>query len=107
MCGLLFDLTPIEVGPNGTVVTFAVINVPSANIDLELPYVSAEVLLDGSHSRMYFLMRGVKADEVRMGMRVRTVWKDPSQWEPNLANVEFVEPIDEPDADFDSYREFM
>ena len=107
MCGEMFLPEPIEVGPNGTVVTFAVVNVPSKNIDLELPYVSAEVLLDGSHTRTFFLLRGVTPDEVRMGMRVRTVWKDESEWEPTLANIKYVEPIDEPDAPFESIQEFV
>jgi uncharacterized protein len=106
MCGETFE-GEVEVAQTGTVVTFAVTHVPSRNIKLELPYVSAEVLLDGSDTTTSFLMHGVKPEDVRMGMRVRTHWKPREEWETSMANIEYVEPIDEPDAAFDSYKEHV
>jgi uncharacterized protein len=106
MCGEAFA-EEVEVANTGTVATFSVTHVPSRNIKLELPYVGAEVLLDGADTTTSFLMHGVKPDEVRMGMRVRTHWKPREEWEHSMANIEYVEPIDEPDAPFDSYKEHV
>lgn len=106
MCGEQFLDEVVEIGHTGTLVTYSVTNVPSKNIDLELPYVNAEVLLDGADTTTMFLMRGVKPDEVRLGMRVRLHWKPRDQWEITLANIEYVEPIDEPDVAYDEIKEY-
>lgn len=106
MCGDQFLDEVIEIGHTGTLVTYSVTNVPSKNIDLELPYVNAEVLLDGADTTSMFLMRGVKPDEVRLGMRVRLHWKPRDEWEITLANIEYVEPIDEPDVAYDEIKEY-
>ena len=106
MCGELFLDEPVEVAHTGTLVTYAVTNVPSKNIDLELPYVNAEVLLDGADTTSMFLMRGVKPHEVRLGMRVRLHWKPEDQWEITMANIEYVEPIDEPDVPYEQIEEY-
>lgn len=106
MCGEQFLEEPVEIAQTGTLVTYSVTNVPSKNIDLELPYVNAEVLLDGADTTTMFLMRGVKPDEVRLGMRVRLHWKPRDEWEITLANIEYVEPIDEPDVGYDEIKEY-
>ena len=41
-----------------------------------------------------------------MGMRVRAVWAD-GDLEPTMANLTHVEPIDEPDAPFETYAEYV
>ena len=46
-CGVPTD-EEVEVSGQGTVTTFCVVNVPSENIHLELPYVAAHILLDGA-----------------------------------------------------------
>lgn len=106
MCGEQFLDEHVEVAHTGTLVTYSVTNVPSANIDLELPYVGAEVLLDGADTTTSFLMRGVKPDEVRLGMRVELHWKPEDEWEITMANISHVEPIDEPDVDYDKIKEY-
>jgi uncharacterized protein len=84
-----------------------VVNVPSTNIDIELPYVAADVVFDGADTTTMLLLRGVKPDDVRMGMRVEARWRPREEWEPSMANIECVEPIDEPDAPYDSYKEYV
>lgn len=107
MCGVPFEEGSVEVADRGTVATFAIVNVPSANIDIELPYVAAEVVLDGADTTAMFLLRGIGPDDVRMGMRVAAQWLPEDQWEPSMANIECVVPIDEPDAPYDSYKEHV
>ncbi len=70
----------VKVSDKGTVVIFSVVRVPSAVIEVELPYVAAHVLLDGADIAFQALIQECKFDEVRMGMRVQALWKPESEW---------------------------
>lgn len=105
MCGELFLDETIEVAQKGTLVTYSVTHVPSRNITLELPYVGAEVLLDGADTTSSFLMKGVKPEDVRIGMRVELVWKPEKEWGITAANIEYCVPIDEPDVAYEEIEE--
>ena len=59
MCGAAFTDEDVELGPNGTVATFLVVNVPFASQEVEIPYTAVEVLFDGAHTTAQFLMRGM------------------------------------------------
>ena len=106
MCGAAFTDEIVEVAQTGTVVTFAVVNVNFASRQVDLPYAVVEVLFDGAAITSQFLIQGVTHDQVRMGMRVRAVWKD-GQLEPTLSNITHVEPIDEPDAAFETFKDHV
>ena len=106
MCGEAFTET-VDVKDTGTLVTFAVVNVNFANRVIDLPYVTAEVVFDGCDTSTMTLLSGVAPEEVRMGMRVKAAWLPKEQWDYSLANIDHVEPIDEPDAPFESYKELI
>lgn len=106
MCGAAFTDEIVEIPDTGTVATFAVVNVNFASREVELPYAVVEVLFDGAAITSQFLIQGVTHDQVRMGMRVKAVWKE-GDLEPTLSNISYVEPLDEPDAPFDSYKEYV
>ena len=105
MCGAPFTDEIVEVSQTGTVTTFAVVNVNFASREIDLPYAAVEVLFDGAHITSQFLIQGATHDQVRMGMRVRAVWKD-GDLEPTLSNVTHVEPVDEPDRPYESFAEY-
>lgn len=106
MCGAAFTDEIVEVAQTGTVATFAVVNVPFAGQEVEIPYAAVEVLWDGAHITSQFLFRGAPLEDVRMGMRVTAVWKD-GDLEPTLSNITHVQPVDEPDAPFETYAEYV
>lgn len=106
MCGADFTDEIVEVDQVGTVATFAVVNVPFAGQEVEIPYAAVEVLWDGADITSQFLLRGAELEDVRMGMRVKAVWKD-GDLEPTLSNITHVEPVDEPDAPFETYAEYV
>jgi hypothetical protein len=93
----------IELPDTGTVTTYCVVNVPFLGQKIKPPYVSAYVLLDGADIAFLHLIQGIPADEVRMGMRVKAVWKPREEWTSSVENIEYFEPIDEPDAPYESY----
>jgi uncharacterized protein len=105
MCGADFS-EEVEVAQSATVATFAIVNVNFASREVDLPYAAVEVRFDGADTTAQFLIQGVTTDQVRMGMRVRAVWRE-GELEPTLSNVTHVEPIDEPDAPFETYAEFV
>ena len=106
MCGVEFA-EEVEVADTGTLVTFAVVNVNFANRVIDLPYVSGEVLFDGADTTSMVLVQGIPADQVRMGMRVKAHWLPREQWTHAFTNIDYVEPIDEPDADYDTFKEHV
>ena len=107
MCGAPYTEEDVPVADVGTITTFAVVNVPFASRTVELPYACVEVRFDGADITSQFLLQGCPIQDARMGMRVRAHWRDDDELEPNLGNIEYVEPVDEPDALYEAYREFV
>lgn len=104
--GVSFGQEVVELPDKGTVVTFSIVRVPSENIPLELPYVTVQVLLDGADTVLMHVL-DCPLDQVRMGMRVQARWKPKEEWETSLRNILYFEPIDEPDADYETYKEHI
>lgn len=104
MCGVEL-VEEVELSGKGTVASFAVTMVPGK--DLPAPYVTAWVLLDGCDITAMFLVREVEHTEVRLGMRVEAVWVPDDQLETNLGNITHFKPLDEPDAPYESYRDYV
>ena len=97
----------VEVSQTGTITTFCIVNVPFLGQKITPPYVSAYVLLDGADIAILHLILGVDAAEVRMGMRVKAVWKPEDEWTYSLENIDHFEPTGDPDADYDTYKHHL
>lgn len=97
------DGTPIdnevELPGTGVITTFAVNNIPDPRAP-EVPYVCASILLDGADVDMLALVGDVPVTDVRIGMRVRAVWRPRDEWGATMDNVKWFAPIEggEPDA---------
>ena len=97
----------LELPDNGTVTTFAIINIPFAGQRIKPPYVAAYVLLDGADIPFLHLVTEIDAADVRMGMRVEAVWKPREEWGLGIDNIDYFRPTGEPDADYDSYKHHL
>jgi len=97
----------VELPDTGTVTTFCIVNVPFLGQRITPPYVSAYVLLDGADIPLMHLVLGCAADEVRMGMRVKAQWRPREEWGTTLGNIDHFRPTGEPDAEFESYAEYL
>ena len=102
-CGVPTD-EEVELGDTGTVTTFCVVNVPFYGQQLEIPYVSATILMDGADIGLMHLIQEAKIEDVHMGMRVEAVWVEPEERKPTLESIKYFRPTGEPDADFETYR---
>jgi uncharacterized OB-fold protein len=97
----------VELGQVGTVTSFCVVNVQFHGSVMEVPYVSGLVLLDGADIELFGLVQEIPYDQVRMGMRVEAVWQPDDQIGKTLESIKWWKPADEPDADFETYREYV
>lgn len=88
----------VELSDHGTVTTFCIVRIPSDNIDLKLPYVAGQILLDGSDIPLFALIQECEADQVSIGMRVEAVWAPEEEWGPTLENIRHFRPTGEPDV---------
>jgi uncharacterized OB-fold protein len=92
----------VELPDTGTVTTFCVVNVGYPGQRVTPPYVAAAVLLDGAGIAFQHLILGCDPGEVRMGMRVRAVWRPPQERGTTGAISHFA-PTGEPDAPYETY----
>jgi uncharacterized OB-fold protein len=97
----------VELGHRGTVTTFCIVNVPFLGQQIKPPYVSAYILLDGADIALQHLILDIEAEEIRMGMRVEAVWKPREEWGTTIENISHFRPVDEPDADYETYRHHL
>jgi uncharacterized OB-fold protein len=97
----------VELPDTGTVTTFSVVNVGYPGQKVTPPYVAAAILLDGADIAFQHLLLGCDPGEVRMGMRVRAVWRPRSEWSTSAETISHFAPADEPDAPYESYARFL
>jgi uncharacterized OB-fold protein len=97
----------VELPGKGTVTTFCIVNVPFLGQRIKPPYVSAYVLLDGADIAFLHLILDIPAEEVRMGMRVEAVWKPRDEWGTTIENISHFRPVNEPDADYETYKQHL
>jgi len=97
----------VELPDTGIVTTFCIVNVPYPGQRVTPPYVAASVLLDGADIAFGHLILGCEASEVRMGMRIKAVWKPRDQWGTTVENIDHFAPTGEPDAPYESFASHL
>jgi uncharacterized OB-fold protein len=103
-CGVATE-GEVEVGPNGTVTMFCIVNLPFYGQQITPPYACASILLDGAGTTIFHLIQEVPASEVRAGLRVEPVWVDDTQPGPSMETVRYFRPTGEPDAPVRDHRD--
>jgi uncharacterized OB-fold protein len=96
----------VEVKASGVVTTYCVVNIPGlSELAPEVPFVSAQILLDGANNTFFGLIRGAEVDDVHMGMRVKAKWAD--ELKPDHTSILWWEPSHEPDENYDRYKDYL
>jgi uncharacterized protein len=95
--------TEVDLPDTGTVTTFSVVNVAYPGQHIKPPYVAAAILLDGADIAFHHLVLGVDPGDVRMGMRVKAVWKPHEEWGSTADTISHFTPTGEPDAAYETY----
>ncbi len=88
----------VELGLDGTMVSYCVVNLDFTGNAQEIPYVSALILVDGSDIPIYGLVREIPYDQVRVGLRLTSVWVEPDEMTTSFENIKWWAPTGEPDV---------
>ena len=95
----------VELADTGYVESFNITRVPiERRPDLKPPYCSAWIVLDGASVGFLGLVIDIAPEDVRIGMRVRAVWKPDDELETSAANVLGWAPTGEPDEEITDYE---
>jgi uncharacterized protein len=102
--------TEVDLPDTGTVTTFSIVNVAYPGQHITPPYAAAAILLDGADIAFHHLVLGCDPGDVRMGMRVKAIWKPrgavggPGSEDSSTADtISHFAPTGEPDADYEIY----
>jgi len=87
----------VELGLDGTMVSYCVVNLDFTGNAQEIPYVSALILVDGSDIPIYGLVREIPYQDVRVGLRLKSVWVEPEEMTTSLENIRWWAPNGEAD----------
>jgi uncharacterized OB-fold protein len=95
----------VELAHTGTITKFCIVNLPFAARNIEIPYVSASILLDGADVPIFHLIQEIPYDEIRIGMRVVAVWEEPQERIPGMESIMHFRPTGEPDVAVDLFED--
>ena len=87
-----------------TVITFTIVHLPIPTSKLDPPFIVANLVLDGSDQTFIHLVSGCANEDVKIGMRVKAVWKDKSEWDYSMDNIAYFAPTGEPPVDIEALK---
>ena len=94
----------VELSDRGYVESFNITRVPiPGRDDLNPPYCSAWIVLDGASVGFMGLVTGIEPEAVRIGLRGRARWKPDDELEMSATNILSWEPTGEPDEAVSDY----
>lgn len=103
LCDACFVRTAqyVDVSDHGVLQAFSVIHLEFVGQTRKPPYIYAEIVLDGSATRLIHTVAGfdiaTAADRLSIGMAVRAVWKEPADCRGTLNDIDYFEPLPSPD----------
>lgn len=100
LCGVATE-EEVELSNKATVESFTIVHIPIPGNPIKPPYVIANLVPDGANISFLHVLSECKNEDVRIGMRVEALWKDASEWDYAMENIQYFRPIDEPDMDRD------
>lgn len=87
----------VDVADTGTIKAFSIIHLEFVGQVREPPYVYAEIVLDGSATRLIHTVGGIDAEEAKerlgIGTKVKAVWKEGGEPSGSLEDISHFEPI--------------
>lgn len=94
----------VELGDTGTVITFTVVHIPIPNNPVKPPFIVANICLDGADQTFIHLVSDCNNDDVKIGTRVKAVWKDKAEWDYSMDNIKYFKPLDEAPVDIEKLK---
>jgi uncharacterized OB-fold protein len=92
-CGIGTD-EEVEVSDEGIIEAFTVVHIPIPGNAIKPPFVAANILLDGADMACLHRVGDVDNASVKVGMRVKAVWKPREEWDYSFENIVWFKPVE-------------
>jgi len=89
----------VELSGTATVVSFTIVHIPIPNSPVQPPFVVANLVADGSDQSFIHLVSEIPNEEVTIGLRVKALWRDESEWGYAFENIKYFVPTGEGSID--------
>lgn len=90
-CSTKIDENWVELGNEGELVNFTVVNYLGKHFPHKAPYVLAQIKIDGADTPLTHIMTGVDKYDIHIGMRVKAVFADKTK--NTLMEIDHFEPV--------------
>ncbi len=99
LCGPCFqpleELVPLS--DTGTITAFSVVNYPfldpATGLQRPIPYTYGYINIDGSDNIFSHIINETDVAKIRVGMKVRAVFREPGEMEGNIQDIKYFEII--------------
>lgn len=85
----------VELPHRAIICSFCVVNIEFFGQGLEVPYVNANILVEGADTTTFGLIQEWDFDDIHIGMYVEPVWKDDDELEESWENIKWWKPTGE------------
>jgi len=86
--------TWVKLPDTGKVNTFSVSYITTDTTRVKTPKIPAVIEIDSANNAGFLHLLGeVKPDEVKLGMRVKAVWVDPTERKGSITDIKYFKPI--------------
>jgi hypothetical protein len=85
----------VQLADSGTVNTYSVSHIATDTKRLKTPIIPAVIEIDGtSKAGFLHILGGVDPDKVKIGMRVKAVWKEPNERSGSITDIKYFSPTE-------------
>lgn len=99
LCGPCFEqldeLVPLS--DQGALVAFSIVNYPfidpATGVQRPIPYTYGYINLDGSDNIFSHIINETDVSKIKVGMKVRAVFKEPADMEGNIRDIRYFESV--------------
>lgn len=82
----------VELPETGTIISFTIVHLPIPNAPVQPPFVVANIVLDQSDQTFIHLVSECDNNALKIGDKVKAVWKDQSEWGLSFENIKYFVP---------------
>ena len=81
--------------PTGTIIAYTIVNYPfidpATGAERPVPYTYGYIQLDGADNIFSHVINSTDATKIKVGMRVRAIFKKPENMEGNIQDIQYFE----------------
>lgn len=92
-CGIPTE-EEVEVTDEGIIEAFTIVHIPIPGNPIRPPFIAANILLDGTDMACLHRVSEVDNAKVKVGMRVKAVWKPREEWDYSFENIVWFRPVE-------------